>query len=68
MIEWHPDRETLERFLDDELPEELSRTLQRHLFTCSGCEERLIDILPAPSCGARRGPARYGFDAARRLP
>jgi tetratricopeptide (TPR) repeat protein len=49
MNDWHPDRETLEFFLDNELPEELSRTLQRHLFTCSGCEERLIDILPSPA-------------------
>lgn len=49
MNDWHPDRETLEFFLDDELPEELCRTLQRHLVTCSGCEERLIGILPAPA-------------------
>src|SRR5687767_5981861 len=48
MTEWHPDLETLERFLDDELPEEPSRTLQRHLFTCPRCEARLIEILPAP--------------------
>ena len=46
MTEWHPDRETLERFLDDELPEEQSRTLQRHLFACSGCEKSLVEILP----------------------
>lgn len=46
MTEWHPDRETLERFLEDELPEEQSRTLQRHLVTCSGCERSLIEILP----------------------
>src|SRR5215218_4739745 len=52
MTEWHPDLETLERFLDDELPEEPSRTLQRHLFTCPKCEARLIEILPAPF-GAR---------------
>lgn len=51
MIEWHPDRETLEHFLDGQLPEEQSRTLQRHVFTCSRCEERLIGILPAPACG-----------------
>lgn len=51
MSEWHPDRETLERFLDDELPEEESRILQRHLFTCYGCEESLIRLLPAPSPG-----------------
>ena len=56
MTEWHPDLETLERFLDDELPEEPSRTLQRHLFTCPGCEARLIEILPFPA-GARRWAA-----------
>jgi tetratricopeptide (TPR) repeat protein len=65
MNDWHPDRETLELFLEDELPEELSRTLQRHLFTCSGCEERLIDILPAPaaplmSAGRVPGDSRTG--------
>lgn len=53
MTEWHPDLEMLERFLDDELPEEPSRALQRHLFTCSRCEARLIEILPVPA-GARR--------------
>ena len=47
MNDWHPDRETFELFLDDELPEELCRTLQRHLVTCPRCEERLIGILPA---------------------
>jgi tetratricopeptide (TPR) repeat protein len=51
MTEWHPDRKTLERFLDDDLPEEQSRTLQRHIFTCPGCEQSLIEILPAPACG-----------------
>lgn len=51
MTEWHPDRKMLERFLEDELPEEQSRTLQRHLFTCSGCETSLIQILP--SAGSR---------------
>lgn len=49
MNDWHPDRETLELFLDDELPEELSRALQRHLLSCVGCEQRLIDLLPTPS-------------------
>lgn len=52
MTEWHPDRRTLERFLEDQLPEEQCRTLQRHIFTCAGCEQRLIQILPAlPGCG-----------------
>lgn len=60
MSDWHPDRKTLEFFLDDELPEELSRTLQRHLFTCSGCEERLIDILPNPA-GRTRAQEGAGY-------
>ncbi|HET9226532.1 MAG TPA: tetratricopeptide repeat protein [Thermoanaerobaculia bacterium] len=47
MTEWHPDRRMLERFLEDQLPEEQCRTLQRHIFTCAGCEQRLIEILPA---------------------
>ncbi len=46
MTEWHPDGEALERFLDDALTEEESRVLQRHLFTCPDCEERLLAILP----------------------
>lgn len=62
MKDWHPDRETLEFFLDDELPEEMSRTLQRHLFTCSGCEERLLDILPGPSGRVERVVERPGKD------
>lgn len=60
MNDWHPDRETLEFFLDDELPEEQSRTLQRHLFTCSGCEERLIDILPGTAGRTPATPADTG--------
>lgn len=47
MTEWHPDREALEKFLDDTLLEEESRVLQRHLFTCPDCEERLLEILPS---------------------
>jgi tetratricopeptide (TPR) repeat protein len=63
MNDWHPDRETLELFLDDELPEEQSRTLQRHLFTCSGCEARLLDILPGP-CGRVDAGGDAGKDEA----
>ena len=59
MTEWHPDHDTLERFLDDELPEELSRTLQRHLFTCSGCEKNLIEILHPAGSGCADGDAPY---------
>src|SRR5690349_2811508 len=67
MSEWHPDRETLERFLDDELPEELSRTLQRHLFTCSGCERSLIEILPGSGCGSEDAPEAQYRDLVRQV-
>lgn len=56
MSEWHPDLETLESFLEDELTEEESRNLQRHLFTCSGCEKRLLQILPVPANPVRVPP------------
>jgi tetratricopeptide (TPR) repeat protein len=46
MSEWHPDRDQLERFLEDEMGGEESRELQRHLFTCAACEERMIALLP----------------------
>jgi tetratricopeptide (TPR) repeat protein len=45
---WHPDREALARFLEDRLSEVDSRSLQRHLFACPECEERLIRLLPLP--------------------
>ncbi len=48
MSEWHPDRQDLERFLNDVLSEEDSRALQRHLFTCADCEEQMIALLPGP--------------------
>lgn len=48
MTQWHPDREDLESFLNDELSEEENRALQRHLFTCADCEERMIALLPGP--------------------
>jgi tetratricopeptide (TPR) repeat protein len=61
MTEWHPEREALERFLDDELTDEESRTLQRHLLTCSLCEERLIALLPHPGeAVAADGSAAHG--------
>ncbi|HXO22663.1 MAG TPA: zf-HC2 domain-containing protein, partial [Thermoanaerobaculia bacterium] len=56
MSGWHPDPSQLERFLNDDLPDEESRTLQRHLFACPDCEERLIRLLPG------RGPS--GADRA----
>lgn len=48
MTEWHPDPEEIELFLDDELPTEASRAIQRHLFSCPRCEERMISLLPGP--------------------
>ncbi len=56
MSEWHPDLETLESFLEDELTEEEGRSLQRHLFICSGCEKRLLQILPVPANPVRVPP------------
>jgi tetratricopeptide (TPR) repeat protein len=46
MSECHPDRATLEKFLDDQLPVHESLALQRHLFSCPTCEEGLIELLP----------------------
>lgn len=46
MNDRHPDRETLERFLDDALPDPASRALQRHVLVCPRCEERLTALLP----------------------
>src|SRR5215208_1757280 len=48
MKDRHPDRETLESFFAGELTDEQDRVLQRHVFTCAPCEERLIELLPAP--------------------
>lgn len=46
MTDRHPDRKALERFLDGGLPQGQSRVLQRHLFLCPVCEERLLALLP----------------------
>ena len=46
MFDRHPDRATLEQFLDGDLPEGESRSLQRHLFLCPVCEDRMIALLP----------------------
>ncbi|HEV2856252.1 MAG TPA: tetratricopeptide repeat protein [Thermoanaerobaculia bacterium] len=46
MTDRHPDRATLERFFTGELTDEQDRALQRHVFTCPSCEERLLGILP----------------------
>jgi len=48
MKDRHPDRETLESFFAGELTDEQDRVLQRHIFTCARCEERLIELLLAP--------------------
>src|SRR4051794_11455600 len=44
----HPDRETLERYLSGTLPAGVSDGLQRHLFLCPACEERLVALVPGP--------------------
>lgn len=63
MDDRHVDREALEKFLADELTEEDNRALQRHVFTCACCEERLIALLPGSR--PRRGePHRTGGNAA----
>lgn len=49
MNDQHPGLEALERFLADELSEGESRALQRHIFTCTHCEERLVALLPGKS-------------------
>lgn len=68
MNNWHPDRETLELFLDNELPEELSRTLQRHLCICSRCENNLIETLPGPgTLSGLSGDEGYGSLVSRVL-
>jgi tetratricopeptide (TPR) repeat protein len=46
MTDRHPDHEALERFLDGGLSEGESRVLQRHLFLCPICEDRMIALLP----------------------
>lgn len=48
MDDRHVDRDALSKFLADELAEEDNRALQRHVFTCPECEERLIALLPRP--------------------
>lgn len=74
MTEPHPDREALERFLDDELDEPAGRLLQRHLLSCPACEERLIRLLPRPlllrprlASGSARGPMESGYPGRVRL-
>jgi tetratricopeptide (TPR) repeat protein len=49
MSDRHPDRRTLQRFLEDELTDEQDFALQRHVFTCPYCEQRLTALLPVLS-------------------
>jgi tetratricopeptide (TPR) repeat protein len=48
MTDRHPDRKALERFLNGGLPPGESRILQRHLFLCPVCEERMTALLAGP--------------------
>src|SRR5690349_17739938 len=65
MIDRHPDRGALERFLAGELSGEEDAALQRHVFTCRACEERLIGILPGS--GEEDIPGSLGDDVSRTL-
>ncbi len=60
MTDRHLDRKALERFLDGGLPEGESRVLQRHLFLCPVCEERLAALLPGSAASPH--PARSDRD------
>ncbi len=61
----HPDQAALERFLGDTLPERESRDLQRHLFICPDCEERLLRLLAGPATSVSDRDDYHG--AIRRL-
>ena len=72
MTDRHPERDVLERFLSGDLSNEASLVLQRHLFLCAACEERLIALLPepaadrSPEAGADdRGPVRRLLEDSR---
>ncbi|HEX2223159.1 MAG TPA: zf-HC2 domain-containing protein [Thermoanaerobaculia bacterium] len=56
MNEWHPDLDSLARFLDDELADAESRAVQRHLATCGRCEGLLRELLPVPQPAAPAQP------------
>lgn len=61
MNDRHPDRKTLERFLDDGLPEPASRALQRHILICPRCEERLTALLPGSASAHPPGNGYRGL-------
>lgn len=52
----HPDRETLERYLSGTLPDGASHALQRHLFLCPDCEERLVALVPGSAFSPSPAP------------
>jgi tetratricopeptide (TPR) repeat protein len=56
MTDRHPDRAALEQFLDGGLPEGESRILQRHLFLCPVCEDRMIALLPGSKTSPHPAP------------
>lgn len=69
MTEWHPDLDSLARFLDGDLPAAESAALQRHLSSCPACESQFLQLLPLPQAatadagdaGAVPAPARPGY-------
>jgi len=63
MFDRHPDRAALEQFLDGDLSEGESRILQRHLFLCPVCEDRMIALLP----GSKASPHPAADESYRDL-
>jgi hypothetical protein len=60
MHDRHPDREALERYLDDAQPAGERRALQRHLFGCTVCEDRMIALLSAAGASPHPPPSGAG--------
>jgi tetratricopeptide (TPR) repeat protein len=61
MTDRHPDRKALEQFLDGGLPEGESRILQRHLFLCPICEDRMIALLPGSAASPHPADDDEGY-------
>jgi tetratricopeptide (TPR) repeat protein len=61
MMDRHPEGETLERYLDGALPEGESRALQRHLFLCPICEDRMIALLPGSTASPQPAAPSQGY-------